>query len=364
MTLAIISSISLLYIILIPKSISLPTYLYNSCPNNTFAPTTKYKTNLNTLLHSLSTNVSTNPTGFYATSAGNGTRDAIYGLYLCRGDQNTTSCTDCVKTATTTDLPQTYCTNSIVATIWYDECMVRYSNESVLGKLANTPKVSMMNTQRVNGNQTRFAEMMRKTVNDMAVQTANNRSGVKFTSRTVNFTRSITLYALEQCTPDLTANDCNRCLMGAIGQLSVMQGARVLQPSCNIRYEIYPFYNGAVNYTLSPASNLVLPSINTGKKKLSAKVVIAIVASVVVTLSAMLGMCVFFIKKRSKKHHSLPIGHSEDFTSVESLQYDLGTLQCATNNFSDENKLGEGGFGGVYMVGSVLITLILLLIKS
>ncbi|XP_074267401.1 cysteine-rich receptor-like protein kinase 8 [Silene latifolia] len=38
---------------------------------------------------------------------------------------------------------------------------------------------------------------------------------------------------------------------------------------------------------------------------------------------------------------------NQDFTA-DSLQYDLGTLLNATSNFSDENKLGEGGFGGVY----------------
>jgi hypothetical protein len=26
-------------------------------------------------------------------------------------------------------------------------------------------------------------------------------------------------------------------------------------------------------------------------------------------------------------------------------QYDLSTLRAATNNFSEENKLGKGGFG-------------------
>lgn len=30
--------------------------------------------------------------------------------------------------------------------------------------------------------------------------------------------------------------------------------------------------------------------------------------------------------------------------------FDLGTVASATNNFSDENKLGEGGFGPVYKV--------------
>jgi hypothetical protein len=39
-----------------------------------------------------------------------------------------------------------------------------------------------------------------------------------------------------------------------------------------------------------------------------------------------------------------------DFVNVESLQYDLMLLQIATNNFSNDNKLGEGGFGGVYKV--------------
>ena len=28
--------------------------------------------------------------------------------------------------------------------------------------------------------------------------------------------------------------------------------------------------------------------------------------------------------------------------------FNLSTIMAATNNFSDENKLGEGGFGSVY----------------
>ena len=37
-------------------------------------------------------------------------------------------------------------------------------------------------------------------------------------------------------------------------------------------------------------------------------------------------------------------------TSVDSLQFDLATIQAATNNFSDHNKIGAGGFGDVYKV--------------
>lgn len=39
----------------------------------------------------------------------------------------------------------------------------------------------------------------------------------------------------------------------------------------------------------------------------------------------------------------------ESFT-VESLQFKLSIIEVATNNFSDDNKIGKGGFGEVYKV--------------
>jgi hypothetical protein len=44
-------------------------------------------------------------------------------------------------------------------------------------------------------------------------------------------------------------------------------------------------------------------------------------------------------------------GESEDeIRSVEFLQLDFGTIKVATDDFSDANKLGQGGFGVVYKV--------------
>jgi hypothetical protein len=39
-----------------------------------------------------------------------------------------------------------------------------------------------------------------------------------------------------------------------------------------------------------------------------------------------------------------------EIPTVESLQFDLGTIEAATNKFSDDNKIGKGGFGTVYKV--------------
>lgn len=39
-----------------------------------------------------------------------------------------------------------------------------------------------------------------------------------------------------------------------------------------------------------------------------------------------------------------------EISRVEFLQFDFDTIAAATNNFSGDNKLGEGGFGEVYKV--------------
>ena len=40
----------------------------------------------------------------------------------------------------------------------------------------------------------------------------------------------------------------------------------------------------------------------------------------------------------------------DEIGSVESLQFDFSTIRAATDDFSEANKLGQGGFGAVYMV--------------
>ena len=40
---------------------------------------------------------------------------------------------------------------------------------------------------------------------------------------------------------------------------------------------------------------------------------------------------------------------------AESVQFDLKTIEAATNNFSEHNKLGEGGFGEVYKVFTLYV---------
>ena len=41
---------------------------------------------------------------------------------------------------------------------------------------------------------------------------------------------------------------------------------------------------------------------------------------------------------------------SEDIEDIKSVLLDPSVIRIATSNFSEENKLGEGGFGQVYKV--------------
>ena len=45
---------------------------------------------------------------------------------------------------------------------------------------------------------------------------------------------------------------------------------------------------------------------------------------------------------------------ADEIRSVESLQLGFGTIKVATDDFSDANKLGQGGFGVVYKVNLTL----------
>ncbi|KAL2931588.1 Cysteine-rich receptor-like protein kinase 10 [Bienertia sinuspersici] len=348
-----ITRISFLYVALLllvtllmfPKSTSSLQLIYNVCSNDTmFRNNSRYQANLDTVFRSMSSNSTTNSIGFYATSVANGTSDAVYGLYLCRGDQNATSCNDCVKTATATDLPKTYCPNRKVAVIWYDECMVRYSNESIFGIMDDWPTLLLYNVDQGSGN--RFVNNVNDTLNNLGNNAANDPSGKKFATKVTTFSSSPeTFYGLAQCTPDLSTSDCERCMKIAIGKLKVQEGSRVLQPSCNVRYEIYPFFNGAVNSPpqqaialspLQPPATASSPNTATkdssasGKRKTGARVAAIIVP--IAVLALLITLCTYHLI-------------TSDFTTAESLMFDLGTLLFATKHFSDDQKLGGGGFG-------------------
>ncbi|WJX14811.1 hypothetical protein P8452_05022 [Trifolium repens] len=328
-------------------------FLYHACSEN---DTTTYKSNLRTLFSSLSSNATKE---FYNTTVTNRTpSNTVYGLYMCRGDVFSSICQQCVRNAT--QKLSTDCSSSKQAVIWYDECMVRYSNISFFSTMATYPGISMMNTANIT-NQTSFMSLLFDTMNESADKAANSSVGAKkYATKEASVSSFQTFYCLTQCTEDLSQQDCSTCLSDAIGYLpqccNGKQGGRVLFPSCNIRYELYPFYQNLTPSASPPPSaapGLVPPTSNPnlgGSSGISSGTIVAIVVPIsVATLLLIVGLC--FLSKRvwKKKPDSAQDPKTEtDISTVESLRFDLSTLEEATNKFSDANKLGEGGFGEVF----------------
>lgn len=95
-------------------------------------------------------------------------------------------------------------------------------------------------------------------MDDIADRASSDDSGRKFATAEANYSLLQRVYGLAQCTPDISNSDCNTCLQNCISTFptccNTLQGARIVVPSCYVRYETYPFYNANLSATLLPAS--------------------------------------------------------------------------------------------------------------
>ncbi|KAI4365063.1 hypothetical protein MLD38_021083 [Melastoma candidum] len=166
------------------------------------------------------------------------------------------------------------------------------------------------------------------------------------------------VFGMVQCSPDLSYQQCSDCLVGVTGKLPQGKvGARVLTPSCQSRFETYRFVD-PIAIPLSspppPPSNVTIlpppPLTRSGKTESSKRWIIVAASSA----SAIIVFCImgFILIKWRKSPGGRPrIGAEvvdDGIGSEESLQFNLDIIKEATNNFSNDNKLGQGGFGPVF----------------
>ena len=90
-------------------------------PNINVTDDAYYKSNLADLLDSLYSKALQNYSFYNGTSANGGS----YGLFLCRGDVSNSTCQTCVNLAR--NYITIFCPTDTSATVWYEECMLRYS---------------------------------------------------------------------------------------------------------------------------------------------------------------------------------------------------------------------------------------------
>nr|XP_043630845.1 cysteine-rich repeat secretory protein 38-like [Erigeron canadensis] len=178
--------------------------------------------------------------GFGMSSVGQYQAQA-FGLSMCRGDVSSKDCMACVVNASAEIRKR--CPNNKAATIWYDQCLLKYSNTNFFGQIDNQVKLYMWNLNNVS-DPTSFNLATKNLLSNLSV-TAYTDPKLMYAAGETNLKGSHKIYGLVQCTRDLSPDECKNCLDSAISELPSCcdgkQGGRVISGSCNIRYEIYPF---------------------------------------------------------------------------------------------------------------------------
>ncbi|KAL8249221.1 hypothetical protein R6Q59_006089 [Mikania micrantha] len=321
---------------------STPHFIAFYCENaSTYTINSTYQRNLNTTLAALP--ATDNGFGFYNLTTGQD-NDTVHSVALCRGDVNPDVCRSCVNNSIVR-LGQ-LCPNQKEAIGYYDNCLMKYSNEVILRSTRIKFYVDYSNIQTATDID-RFNGALGPLLSLLKGEAAGGNELLKFATGSTNETNFSTIYGLVQCSPDLSQQQCSSCLEGAINQISSRMngkvGGRILLPMCNFRYEISQFFNQTTRFLLPP------PLPPSGKKNNTIIIIIVIVIVIILIVS----LCIFMVRFKQKKRKTTT-SHPPEGLQTETMDnrtvehYDFNTVKEATNNFSEENKLGQGGFGTVY----------------
>ncbi|CAL5003072.1 unnamed protein product [Urochloa decumbens] len=308
------------------------------------------------------------PTGFASLSRGNGA-DRAFVRGLCRGDTSPAKCATYLRNAALGIRMR--CNSSRRAGIWYDDgstktypapmfCFVSYADTNASTGYEDTYRQELQNGDVV-PDKGAFEEAYNRLMSYLAVRVVNGSSSSSspvpmFATGSAEYDPAApnrTMHGLLQCMRDRTPAECNRCLQDSVQRLTTCcyghRGGAVLGYNCYLRMEVYPFYNLSLD-----GPPLLLPAIAGERrgKKLAAGVILAVVIPVGAVLPALVIIGVFLYKRKVNRKKTPPDNYSsiyeDDLGCIEPEQLNLAVLGAATNNFSEQNKLGEGGFGEVF----------------
>ncbi|KAM3362577.1 cysteine-rich receptor-like protein kinase 10 isoform X4 [Capsicum galapagoense] len=336
---------------LILAQAQLPDLLYSSCGGDgNYTENSTYQNNLISLLSSLSSNI--DKYGFYNASIGQNS-DMASAIVLCRGDVELDECRSCVNNISQ-KLVQS-CPNKKEAFGSYDECTLHYSNQSIIDTRSFSTQFYMFNT----GNASKpeeFNQELRKLLDSLRGVAANGGPLRKYASGNATGPDFQTIYALVQCTPDLSPQDCSDCLTTTFGDMpncpcNGKRGGRIIGTRCNFRYENSRFFEDVPLEAPPPSvptgrDDKTAP---TGKDDKTARTVIIVVVPIAAIVILIGCISVILMRRRKRKLvDEIQSIRGDDISTTESLQYDFSKIRAATDNFSNANKLGQGGFGPVY----------------
>ncbi|TKW09407.1 hypothetical protein SEVIR_6G092500v4 [Setaria viridis] len=316
------------------------------------------------------------PTGFASLSQGNGT-DRAFVRGLCRGDTTPSNCATYLRDAALS-IRRSPCNSSRRAGIWYDDgsgsnvpapmfCFVSFADTNASTASEDAYRYPMQNRAEAS-DKVAFERAFNTLMNNLTVRVVNGSNTLSSPAPMFATGAAVydpgapngTIYGLMQCMRDRTAAECDKCLQDSVGKLtsccSGRQGGVVFGYNCYLRMEIYPYYNLALDGPplLAPAPSIFIGERQEKKRVDVTALAVAIPVGTVLTAVVIVGVFLYRRKVNQKKTQQGFFMRDngsikeDDIEYVEPEQLNLVVLRAATNNFSEENKLGEGGFGEVF----------------
>ncbi|KAM4131698.1 hypothetical protein ACJW30_01G194900 [Castanea mollissima] len=310
--------------------------LNSGCSQYNVSDVSNFYTNLNATFSDLRTQLNNNK--YFATAQQVKGSESTYALVQCR---NYLSSADCLACFTAAVSKIRNCSAANGARVIYDGCFLRYESNIFFDQ------TTLPGNQGYCGNQiasqpNAFSTAADRLLKDLQVATPRINGFFAASKReVVDSSGNVTVYAVAQCVETATESGCQNCLNVASNniQLCVPNGdGRAVDAGCFLRYSDTPFF--ADNQATAISSFLG----NGGSSNKN-----AIIGGVVGGGGAFLiiALFVFLIMiRRSKKVRRGDILGATELRGP--VNYKYNDLKSATKNFSEENKLGEGGFGDVY----------------
>uniref|UniRef100_A0ACD5ZX15 Uncharacterized protein n=1 Tax=Avena sativa TaxID=4498 RepID=A0ACD5ZX15_AVESA len=281
--------------------------------------------------------------------------DTVYGLAMCFADAEQSDCSDCL-TGAAAELAGTRCAVRNDMVLWYAHCLVCYNNTAFFGTADTSPaqRYDVPNPSNFSDPVSLAAARQRLATRMLPAAAA---SAFRFSFDAQEVTPNTTLHGLAQCTEDLPAEECSRCLASHTAWLdgccARMNGVRLIGPSCYLRYEFMGFTPGTPPSMapLLPSAPTSVPGTPLGRKK-SRIYLLAGTLSALALLSFFLGA---FLCYKKKRHCSLipPMPWKRDTPKIESFlrrqhprRYSYSQVIRMTKSFA--HKIGQGGNGVVY----------------
>ncbi|GLJ22414.1 hypothetical protein SUGI_0421920 [Cryptomeria japonica] len=314
---------------------------------STYKEGSAYSTNLKRVINDLSRNAPQS-SGFNTSYRGH-SPNKVYGLLQCMGNISAAKCSNCSMEANSTI--QEVCGNDIGGQVWMHNCFLRYDNSNFISTL-DTNFAFLENTQDVTqGNLAASKRITFGLLSDLIDKACLPASMGFFSGKSEhsstmrNEKASGQVYGLVQCWRDISIKDCRNCFSQEKEALEsccyTKQGAHAMSGSCTLRYEIYPFVDPPAPPSIPPSlPPSIPPSITKSpvyepspmrSNKSSGRlwmILGIIIGSIVIFAGCSLAILRKFKSAVSRKPVTLVRENEEDF--------------------NDNNKLGEGGFGPVY----------------